>query len=145
VIGLSSDLDASVTGLLLVAIGLPLAYHGATVWRRATTWIGGGTAAFGLAVFLADMAGDDATIGGMLFIAGGIAMVFAGHAFAAAVREPDEMAVTAPVSAPVAMRSSLVAALDANPPVPPTASDPSADDTPWMPPPADRPPPPPSA
>ena len=41
VIGLAPDLEAAGTGLLLVGIGLALAYNGATVWRRATSWIGG--------------------------------------------------------------------------------------------------------
>ena len=99
VVGLAPDLEAAGTGLLMVAIGLALAYHGATVWRRATTWIGGGVTALGLAIFLGDMAGDDATTGGMLFIAGGIGLVFAGHLIADAIDEPDEMLVTLGVAA----------------------------------------------
>ena len=94
VIGLADDLEASGTGLLLAAIGLGLAWHGATVWRRASSWIGGAAMAFGLALFLGDMAGDNATTGGMLFIAGGIAMVFGGHLLASALNEADELAVT---------------------------------------------------
>ena len=82
------------SGLLLAVIGLALAYNGATIWRRATTWIGGAAMALGLALFLGDMAGDSATTGGMLFIAGGIAMVFLGHLLASALDEPDELAVT---------------------------------------------------
>jgi hypothetical protein len=94
VIGLADDLEASGTGLLLAVIGLALAWHGASVGRRATCWIGGAAMALGLAVFLADMAGDDATTGGMLFIAGGIAMVFGGHLLASLLHEVDELAVT---------------------------------------------------
>lgn len=100
VLGMAPDLEEAGTGLLMVGIGLGLAYHGATVWRRATTWIGGGVTALGLGIFLSDMT-DDATIGGMLFIAGGIGLVFAGHAIATAISEPDEMDITvALVSAP---------------------------------------------
>ena len=94
VVGLAPDLEAAGTGLLLVVIGLALAYHGATVWRRFSTWLGGGVTALGLAIFLGDMAGDDVTTGGMLFIAGGIGLVFAGHLIASALNEPDEMVVT---------------------------------------------------
>lgn len=95
---LADDLETAGTGLLLMAIGLGLAYSGGTTWRRATTWIGGAATAIGAAVFLGDMT-DDATIGGMLFLAAGIGLVFAGHAIATAISEPDEMAVTLPLAA----------------------------------------------
>jgi hypothetical protein len=139
VIGLAPDLEAAGSGLLMVLIGLGLAYHGASVWRRATTWIGGGVTALGLAIFLADMAGDDATVGGMLWLAGGIGMVFAGHALSTALREPDEMVVTVgTVVDPGPMRQVV--------PPPPTP-----DPTQWAPPPPPEddgppiPPPPPPA
>jgi hypothetical protein len=135
VIALAPDLEAAGSGLLMVAIGLALAYLGATVWRRATTWIGGGVAALGLAVFLGDMAGDSATTAGMLFIAGGIGLVFAGHAIAVALTEPHEMVVTyglPPVPVGPARR---VVPLVAEPP----SDDDARDDTQWAPPP---PPPP---
>jgi len=129
VLGLSPDLEAAGTGLLMVLIGLGLAYHGATVWRRATTWIGGGVTAVGLGVFLTDMT-DDATIGGMLFIAAGIGLVFAAHAVASAINEPDEMTVTyalVPVGA-------VAPTMAAEAPVMPQAS-PATDELPWSPPP----------
>jgi hypothetical protein len=94
VIGLADDLEAAGSGILLVLIGVALAWNGATIWRRATSWIGGATAALGLAIFLGDMAGDNATTGGMLYVAGGIGLVFVGHLIATALDEPDEMAVT---------------------------------------------------
>jgi MFS family permease len=94
VISLSDDLEASGSGLLLIVIGLAMAWNGATIWRRATSWIGGAAAALGLAIFLGDMAGDSATTGGMLYVAGGIALVFAGHLIATATDEPDEMTLT---------------------------------------------------
>lgn len=100
VLTLSDDLEQAGTGLLLVVLGVVLAHHGSTVGRRATAWVGGAAAALGGAVFMSDMT-DDATVGGMLFIAAGIGLVAGGHALAAALSEPDEMARTAvAVSAP---------------------------------------------
>jgi hypothetical protein len=95
---LSNDLEQAGTGLLMVIIGLGLTVHGATTWRRATTWLGGGAVALGAAIFLGDMT-DDGTIAGMLFLAAGIGIVAGGHALAAALREPDEMERTAPADA----------------------------------------------
>lgn len=100
VLTLADDLEQAGTGLLLIALGFVLAHQGAAVGRRATAWIGGGTAALGAGVFMSDMT-DDATIGGMLFVAAGIGLVAAGHAIAAALSEPDEMVPT-PVSSPIA-------------------------------------------
>ena len=90
---LADDLQSEGTGLLLLIIGIGLAHHGATTYRRATTWIGGALTAIGAATFLADMT-DDATTGGMLFLAAGIAIVAAGHAFGVATHEADEMTIT---------------------------------------------------
>jgi len=111
------DLEQAGTGLLLLGIGVGLAYHGATQWRRATAWIGGATATLGAGVFLGDMS-DDATLLGLLFLAAGIGLVFAGHAIAQVINEPDEMEITA-------------AFVGAN------------DDAQWAPPAANIPPPPP--
>lgn len=109
---LGDDLEQAGTGLLALAIGLGLALHGASSRRRATAWIGGAATAFGAAVFLSDMT-DDATIGGMLFMAGGLALVAAGHAISMALSEPDEMAEMAE-TAPAAV--SVGAADEAGPP-----------------------------
>ncbi len=135
VLGLAPDLEAAGSGLLMIVIGLALAYHGASIWRRTTTWIGGAVTAGGLGLFLGDMAGDDATVGGMLFIAGGIGLVFAAHAIAVAIKEPDEMTVTyAPIP---------ITAIPAEPPgvAPPTPVDTSQ----WAPPAPPTIPPPPGA
>lgn len=128
---LSPDLEQAGTGLLLILVGLVLTLHGASVWRRFTTWLGGAVTALGAAVFLGDMT-DDATVAGMLFLAAGIALVFAGHAIAAALREPDEMDVTmppVPISVPASAAAPGPGAFDpapadqapahAVPPVPP--------------------------
>lgn len=139
---LADDLEQAGTGLLLLIIGAGLAYHGATVGRRVTAWIGGAATSIGAATFLGDMT-DDATIGGLLFLAAGIGLVAAGHAIASALREPDEMVVTLPVPAAVAVPAA---------PTPTPAEDvgtPADDLSQWAPPPTDDPdgppPPPPPA
>jgi hypothetical protein len=137
VIALSDDLEAAGSGLLLIVIGMALAWNGATIWRRATSWIGGGAAALGLAIFLADMAGDSATTGGMLFVAGGIALVFVGHLIATATNEPDEMTLTTGAVEALTGPKRRVLVADADPgspanpddvafrpPPPPTGDDP---------------------
>ena len=144
VIGLSDDLEASGSGLLLVVIGVLLAWNGSTIWRRGTSWIGGATAALGLAIFLGDMAGDSATTGGMLYIAGGFALVFGGHLLATATGEPDEMALTTGAVEAVTGPRRQVLVADA---APPEGADDVDDDVfrpPPPPPPAseDEPPPP---
>jgi hypothetical protein len=116
---LAGDLEQAGTGLLTLVVGAGLAHHGGAAGRRVTAWVGGAATALGAAVFLADMT-DDATIGGMLFLAAGIALVAAGHAVANALREPDEMTITH-VGGPQALEPALAA-----PPPPP--ADPAPDD-----------------
>jgi hypothetical protein len=159
---LADDLDTAGTGLLLVALGLALAVNGAAAGRRATTWVGGAAVALGVATFLSDMT-DDATVGGMLFLAGGLALVFAGHVYANLRQEPDELAVTIPhgaalpspaPAAPVPLQPDDSAwapppVEDGPPPPPPpppgtTEAGAVGDDTTWAPPPDDDPPPPPA-
>jgi hypothetical protein len=96
-IAMTDDLEQVGTGLLMMGIGLGLAYHGATMGRRATTWIGGAATALGAAVLLADLA-DDGTLVGVLFLAAGVGLVVGGHALAQAIGEPDELEVMAPVA-----------------------------------------------
>jgi hypothetical protein len=86
--------------------------------------------ALGLAVFLADMADDDPTTGGMLFIAGGVAMVFGGHLLATVLHEPDELAVTSPVLVPAGPMRQVVGEPSIPAPDPPEVDDHEA----WKPP-----------
>jgi hypothetical protein len=140
VVALADELEQAGTGLLAMLVGAVLAYHGATVGRRVTAWVGGGATALGVAVFLGDMT-DDATVGGMLFLAAGIALVATAHAVAAALNEADEMAVTN-----IATRQPAAVAAPAGPgpiPPPPGAAPGGEDLSLWMPPSADDTPPPP--
>lgn len=137
VVALAPELDAAGTGLVTMLIGLAMAYHGATVHRRFTTWAGGAATTLGAAIFLIDMT-DDALVGGMLFMAAGIALVLAGHAIASAIHEPDEMTVTR-ATAPAVTRQVVA-------PSPPSAPpSPTPDDSRWAPPPDPSIPPPPGA
>jgi len=143
---LADELDAAGAGLLVIALGAGVALVSSRAGRRATTWLGGGAVALGTAVFLGDMT-DDATVGGMLFLAGGIALVFLAHLYATARREPDEMAV---VGAPMAGVGAPVPPipLPAEPspgtlPPPPPRPSPPPDDVSWAPPEDGTPPPPP--
>ncbi|MGQ0830633.1 MAG: hypothetical protein ACT4OV_03050 [Microthrixaceae bacterium] len=128
---LVDDLEQAGTGLLVMVLGGALAWHGASLGRRITTWTGGAAGAIGAAVFLGDMT-DDATVGGMLFIAAGIGLVAAGHAVATALGEADEMTVTV---GPGAVAVTTV-------PAPPSAPPPVDHTSQWAPPPSDPPPPP---
>ena len=103
---LADDLEQAGTGLLVLLIGAALAHHGASVGRRATAWLGGAATTLGAATFLSDMT-DDATIGGLLFLAAGIGLVAAGHAVASALSEPDEMTVTRVEAMPVPVSPGL--------------------------------------
>ena len=109
-----------------MGIGLTLAHNGGTIWRRATSWIGGATMAVGLALFLGDNAGDSVTTAGMLYIAGGIGMVFIGFLIASGSNEPDELTVTASATVAEAPRRVLVA----EPAAPGPSTDPAEDEDP---------------
>ncbi len=126
---LADDLEQAGTGLLIMVLGGALAWHGASSGRRITAWLGGGAAAAGAAIFLADMT-DDATVGGMLFVAAGIGLVAAGHAIAVALAEADEMTIT-PSRVPALVTPAVAA---------PSAPSPDVDDTSvWAPPPPEAP------
>jgi hypothetical protein len=135
VLGLGEELEVAGSGLLLVLIGVVLAWNGATIWRRGTSWIGGATAALGLAMFLGDMADDSATTGGMLYIAGGIGLVFLGHLISTAINEPDEMAITAGAIAAVTGPTRRVLVAEPQTPPPPDPDDHAAFQPPVPPPP----------
>jgi len=103
---LADELQEAGSGLLSIFLGLALAVSGAASGRRTTTWVGGAAVGVGTAVFLVDMT-DDATVGGMLFLAAGIGLVFAAHTYAGARDEPDEMLVTGAAMAGVGGPGSM--------------------------------------
>ncbi|MEO7427886.1 MAG: hypothetical protein ABIY48_00750, partial [Acidimicrobiales bacterium] len=129
---MADDLQQAGTGLLALVIGAGLAWHGASAGRRVTAWLGGAATAIGAGVFLGDMT-DDATVGGMLFMAAGIGLVAAGHGISLALGEPDEMAVTSFGTAPVPAFASGAA----------ESSSPEGEQAQWAPPTDDPPTPPP--
>jgi hypothetical protein len=89
VTSLADDLDVGGTGALLIALGTLLAWHGATVGRRLTTWVGGAGVAIGVATLLSDVS-DSAIVIGMLYLAAGIGTVAVAHAVGQALSEPAE-------------------------------------------------------
>ncbi len=137
VVLLFEDLELAGTGLLTIVLGAALAFHGATVGRRFTTWVGCGSIALGAALFLGDMS-DDPTVLGMLFIAAGIALVAGGYAVAAVLDEPDELAPGASVFVRPERKVSPPAAPSGW--GPPLAGPPPAGGTTWGQPPQQPPP-----
>jgi hypothetical protein len=89
VTSLADDLDVGGTGALLISLGALLAWHGATVGRRLTTWVGGAGVAIGVATLLSDVS-DSALVIGMLYLAAGIGTVAVAHAVGQALSEPAE-------------------------------------------------------
>jgi hypothetical protein len=115
-LGLADELEAVGAGLVAIAAGGLLALHGATVGRRATTWVGGGLVAIGVAAVLGDLSGDDTAAGGVLFLAGGLGLVGLAHVLAIRFQEPHEL------PEPPAPRRRLVAQTDTlQVPPPPSA------------------------
>lgn len=89
VLSLAGELQEVGTGLLLVALGAAMGLYGASVGRRATTWIGAAAATLGVAVALSALT-DDATLLGAIYVAAGAGVVGLGHAIASSLDEPDE-------------------------------------------------------
>ena len=93
-VGLSfmgEELEALGVGLLTTAVGVVVAAHGASVGRRATTWLGAAGAAFGLLVVVGDLV-EEATPGGLVLMAVGAGAVVAAEALRRSIGEPDEVA-----------------------------------------------------
>jgi hypothetical protein len=89
-IALADELHPAGAGVVAVVLGGLLAVHGASVSRRATTWIGGALVAAGAAAVLGDLS-DDTAVGGVLFLLGGLGLVAGAHALAARFGEPHEL------------------------------------------------------
>lgn len=93
---LGDELEAVGAGLLGTAVGVAVAAHGASVGRRATTWIGAAGAALGLLVVVGDLV-DEATPGGIALMLVGAGVVIAAEALRQATGEPDEVEVHHPL------------------------------------------------
>jgi hypothetical protein len=92
VVLLADDLHELGTAVLLLLIGAPLAIHGASVGRRATTWLGGAAVAIASVLIVTEIApDDDATVTGLLLLVFGLAVVIGAHAAGMAMGEPDEL------------------------------------------------------
>jgi len=89
---LSDDLELAGSGLLAMALGTAVAAHGASVRRRATTWLGAAGAAVGVLLVVTEIT-DEPTPGGLLLILAGCGVVAAADALRRATDEPDELQV----------------------------------------------------
>jgi hypothetical protein len=87
---LSDDLNAGGTGMLATIVGALLVAHGADVGRRATTWIGGGGVVIGVATVVADLT-EDPTLGGLLLMTLGGAVVLVAQSLRGTIDEPPEV------------------------------------------------------
>jgi hypothetical protein len=133
VTSLADDLDVGGTGMLLITLGALLAWHGATVGRRLTTWVGGAGVAIGVATLLSDVS-DSAMVIGMLYLAAGIGTVAVAHAVGQALSEPAET-----VPGPSVLRAGS-AATPPPPPGPPSGPPPGQPTGGWGGPPPPAPP-----
>ena len=87
----TSDLEPAGSGLLGIAIGVGLSWHGSTVGRRATTWIGAILAVSGVIPIVLDLSSSPALVG-VLFLLTGCGSVFGAHVLAQHPSQLDEMA-----------------------------------------------------
>jgi hypothetical protein len=87
--GVSVELSAPITGVLYMVAGAALAHHGATLGRRATTWIGALAVANG-AFFIVIDAVDSAASAGTLFLLIGLGTVAASTLVHARIGEPSD-------------------------------------------------------
>lgn len=88
---LSDDLKEVGTGLLLAAIGLGVAFVGASSARRFTTWFGAIAFGLGVAVLVGKATdGTSARVGSFVFLVVGAAVVAAAHVATARLGEPAE-------------------------------------------------------
>jgi hypothetical protein len=88
---LTSDLDPAGSGLLAIAIGMFLSWHGSTVGRRATTWLGAIVAVSGVVPIILDLSDTPALVGVLLLVAG-CGTIAGAHLLAQQPSQLDEMA-----------------------------------------------------
>jgi hypothetical protein len=90
------NLPAVWTGVLLIVIGLILAYFGSRGGRRFTTWAWSAGVALGVTVIIAKLAGQNSAAAGVALILSGAAVVVASHVLTGVLHEPDELTPSGP-------------------------------------------------
>jgi hypothetical protein len=88
------NLPAVGVGVLLIVLGLILAYFGSCGRRRFTTWAWSTGAAVGITVIIAKLAGQNSAAAGVALILSGAVVVVAGHLLTGVLHEPDELTPT---------------------------------------------------
>jgi hypothetical protein len=88
---LAGDLEATGTGLFLIAIGAVMAIYGATQGRRITTWGWAFGIGLGVVLVIADVFDDNATAFGAFAIALGAIVVLLAQVLSDRFSEPDEL------------------------------------------------------
>jgi len=77
------------TGILLLLIGVVLAYVGAMAKRRFTTWIWAAASGFGVAVLIAKASPDNKTAAGIIFLIVGAMFVLISVAVSTGLNERE--------------------------------------------------------
>lgn len=88
------NLPAVGVGLLLIVLGLILAYFGSRGGRRFTTWAWSAGVAVGVTVIIAKLADQNSAAAGVALILSGVVVVLAGHVLTGVLHEPDELTPT---------------------------------------------------
>lgn len=87
---MADELEPVGAGILGVIVGFYVAAHGASVGRRATTWLGAAGVAWSLVAIVTDLV-DEATPGGFVLMLLGLGVIGAAEALRRASDEPDEL------------------------------------------------------
>jgi hypothetical protein len=87
---LADELEAAGAGFVALVAGTLVAVHGASVGRRATTWLGAAGAAQGIVAIVGD-AVEEPTPAGAVLIAFGAAGILLAEWWRRATGEPDEL------------------------------------------------------
>jgi hypothetical protein len=88
------NLHAIGTGILLIVLGLILAYFGSRGLRRFTTWAWSAGVGLGVTVIIAKLADQNSAAAGVGLILSGAVVVLAGQVLTAVLHEPDELTPT---------------------------------------------------
>ncbi|MCU1657913.1 MAG: hypothetical protein JWO57_2569 [Pseudonocardiales bacterium] len=95
----ANELHQIGTGIVLIVLGLVLGGYGARAGRRFTTWAWSVAVGLGVVVILTKIIPNNSAAAGIALIVVGAAVVFAGHLWSVALREPDDLTPQAAVTA----------------------------------------------